>query len=218
MVWPWFPPLYLSPRPPPESVMRDFARGAADAPLAVYPRGCIESGVFPRGWIVNLSEATIGHGRADYMRAVAALGRLECMEIGWLRLCETEGGVFAVWARQIGVLWLMNANRMLPASETVASGVSTRTVGWHCTRKHVLAGEEQLRVQWDHASGAVTFRVLSYSRPRHVCSVVALPLVLVQQRRFARDVQAAMRRAAAASGGATSARRASRLPHVRSAQ
>jgi len=122
------------------------------------------------------------------------------MEHDWLRVCE-ESGMLAVCARQFGVIWLTNANRMLPRTRSDSHGKRTSTVGWQCTQKHVLAGEEQLRVEWDRASGAVTFRVLSYSRPRHPFAVVALPVVLLQQRRFARDATRAME--AAATSGAS---------------
>ena len=63
----------------------------------------------------------------------------------------------------------------------------TCSIQWGCTTSHVLAGEERLRVSWDRRSGDVTFSILSYSRPRHLLSVLTYPVVLLQQRRFARD-------------------------------
>ena len=71
-------------------------------------------------------------------------------------------------------------------------------MSWGTTRRHVLCGEERLTVRWDAASDEVRFEVVSFSRPRHLFSVVAYPYVVGQQRRFARDATARM--AAACAG------------------
>lgn len=188
----WVPPVHLASTPPADARMRAFAKDSFDAPLSVYPMGCIESQSFPKGWFVNTKEVRLGLGRTTFLRGVASLEELKCMHHPWLRVYE-DHGMLIVCARQFGFVWLMNANRMLPR---VRSPTSTM-VGWQCTQKHVLAGEEQLRVMWDRESDAVTFRVLSYSRPRHPLAVLALPVVLLQQRRFASDAARLMQAAAA---------------------
>jgi uncharacterized protein (UPF0548 family) len=191
----WLPPIRISKTPPRDEQLRALAIAAADAPIADFPRGCIQKESFPRGWFVNRREVKVGCGREVFLECAAALDRLECMSHPWLR-CKEADGILVVCARQFGVVWLSNANRMLPRQSSSGPRARASTVGWQCTRKHVLAGEEQLRVQWDRDSGAVTFRVLSCARPRHVLSVVALPVVLLQQRRFARDASRAMQAAA----------------------
>ena len=71
------------------------------------------------------------------------------------------------------------------------------TLRWATSRRHVLVGEERIAVRWDARTDAVTFSVLSFSRPRHLVSAVSYPLVLLQQRRFARDAGRVMVRAGA---------------------
>eukprot|EP00962_Isochrysis_galbana_P034980 scaffold11925_cov101-Isochrysis_galbana.AAC.1 len=191
----WLPPIRVSMTPPLDDWLHAFARAAADAPIANFPQGCIESESYPRGWFVNHREVKVGCGRKVFLECAAALNRLECMNHSWLR-CSEADGVLVVCARQFGVVWLSNVNRMLPRQSSSGPRARACTVGWQCTRKHVLSGEEQLRVRWDRDSGVVTFRVLSYARPRHALSIVGLPVVLLQQRRFARDAARVMQAAA----------------------
>ena len=104
-----------------------------------------------------------------------------------------RGDVLAICSRQFGCAWLLNANRLLERS----SGRREATLRWATSRRHVLVGEERIAVRWDARTDAVTFSVLSFSRPRHLISAVSYPLVLLQQRRFARDAGRVMVRAGA---------------------
>ena len=60
----------------------------------------------------------------------------------------------------------------------------------------MLPGEERLELRWDEQTDEVVFRLLSFSRPRHIFSAVAYPYVLLQQKRFARDAARVLRDAA----------------------
>ena len=195
---------------PPLEQLGAFARSSSDAPLARYPAGRLRSGDLPAGWLVNRSEEQIGSGRAAYESSRRALERLEPMQLEWLRTV-VQDETLAISSRQFGFLWVLCANRLLRNERqkdalfsrigTPSIGLpssprgSSYSIGWGTTRRHVLAGEERLRVRYVVQSERVLFEVLSFSRPRHLLSLLTYPLVVMQQRRFACDATAVMRRA-----------------------
>jgi uncharacterized protein (UPF0548 family) len=162
-----------------------------DATLCSYPGSTQRAALLPRrGWWINRSRESVGHGQAAFARASRALAELEVFEQPWLT-AHRRHHVLSIGSRQFGCLWVMNANFVLhsesnPRSESVTFGTTTR---------HVLAGEERLSLRWDPDSDDVSFEVLSFSRPRHLFSWACYPYVLAQQRRFARDATASMKRA-----------------------
>ena len=214
MVLPWVPPIRVQLTPPAEALLT-FAASCAAVPFSAHPPGRIDSP--PPLWYVNDHEEAIGQGRAEFVRAGDALRRLDCLQLDWLR-ATVQGDVLAICSRQFGVLWLMNANRLLPKAASDASGTDCVAMCWGTSTRHVreparplacllcsgrplpsrsqvLAGEERLSVRWDRDSDTVLFRVRSYSRPRHAFGLLGYPVVRLQQRRFARDAAQAMRRA-----------------------
>ena len=74
---------------------------------------------------------------------------------------------------------------------------SRSSVTWGTTTRHILAGEETVAVSWDQGTGEVLFSIVSFSRPRHMLSLLSYPYVRAQQRRFARDAGRVMVRAGA---------------------
>ena len=187
-------PLYIAARRPLAALDR-FAVSCADAEIAPHPGSLASPPEIPRGWRVNRHEVVIGEGREAYRRARAALQRLDFMRLPWLDV-TVRGDVLAICSRQFGCAWLLNANRLLERS----SGRREATLRWATSRRHVLVGEERIAVRWDARTDAVTFSVLSFSRPRHLISAVSYPLVLLQQRRFARDAGRVMVRAGGSDG------------------
>ena len=186
----WLPPMRLC-APQSQPAADDIRRFAVDASRNAQP--CEYSGSIddvPPLWFVNRSEKTIGHGRDAYLRASAALGDLQCLELDWLTH-RVHDDALAICSRQFGVVWLMNANKFIRSRDV--RGGRRSSVAWATTRRHVLCGEEQLTVRWDEANDDVSFEVLSFSRPRHLFSWVAYPYVVLQQKRFARDATAVMR-------------------------
>ena len=181
---PWFPPIRLFARPS-TADLQAFCEAAQDAQLCTMP-GSVDD--IPPRWLVNHHERIIGHGGTAFARACTALDRLACLELPWLTHCVRDD-VLAVCSRQFGIVWLMNANRIVartPSSRR--GGANERSITWATTRRHVLCGEERLRVHWDKgASDEVRFEVLSFSRPRHVFAWASYPVVVAQQLRFARD-------------------------------
>ena len=126
MVLPWVPPIRVQLTPPSEALLT-FAVACGGAPFSAHPPGLIDSP--PPLWYVNDHEEAIGQGRAEFVRAGDALRRLDCLQLEWLR-ATVQGDVLAICSRQFGVLWLMNANRLLPKAASAASGTDCVAMSW----------------------------------------------------------------------------------------
>ena len=188
---PWFPPIRLRRTAPGSRMLEVEATRAAAERLSRYPcRGSTQHGsTLPSGWAVCRSETVVGRGRAAYQRASDALQRLEFFELPWLTCCPL-GESITICSRQLGGVWLANTNRVLCRTSTP----SRSSVTWGTTTRHILAGEETVAVSWDQGTGEVLFSIVSFSRPRHMLSLLSYPYVRAQQRRFARDAALAMER------------------------
>jgi len=188
----WLLPIRMQLSPPLDA-LRSFAQQARSVELSAHPHGRIESGDLPKGWYVSNVRRVVGHGAAAYEDGRAALRRLDCMQLPWLK-ASVDDSVLAICSRQLWFLWVLNANKFTRRFEEPVSCGACRVcfVSWGTSRMHVLAGEEKLQLEWDQSTDEVIFSILSFSRPRHPLSVMTYPFVLVQQRRFARDAGAAM--------------------------
>jgi uncharacterized protein (UPF0548 family) len=194
------PPLRLSASAPSQREMEVAVAHASSSSLSNYP-GSTSHGIssMPRGlWFVNRRSSPIGRGQKAYRRAVRALLHSECLELDWLT-SRREGNTLVICSRQMGVIWLTLANRVLRREASPCSC----SIAWGTTRRHVLAGEERLRVGWDAETDTVVFEVLSFSRPRHVLGWIGYPYVVAQQMRFAKDATAKMVQLAGEDGVGT---------------
>ena len=133
MVLPWVPPIRVQLTPPAEALLT-FAASCSAVPFSAHPPGRIDSP--PPLWYVNDHEEAIGQGRAEFVRAGDALRRLDCLQLDWLR-ATVQGDVLAICSRQFGVLWLMNANRLLPKAASDASGTDCVAMCWGTSTRHV---------------------------------------------------------------------------------
>lgn len=149
---PWIPPIRVQLAPPSEALLA-FAVACAVAPFSAHPPGLIDAP--PPLWYVNDHEETIGQGRAEFVRAGDALQRLDCLQLDWLR-ATVQGDVLAICSRQFGMLWLMNANRLLPKA---ASGSYCVAMSWGTTARHV---RESHTPHARHSCGSAD-RALSHS-------------------------------------------------------
>lgn len=191
---PWVPPMRIG-RPTSQAIKMDLI--CAKDRLVTSFCGCTAQGSeLPHGWYINRSDRVIGRGRAAYERAAIALQHLDFFEHVWLT-CQLSGDaqLLAVCSRQLGFLWLTNVNYVLQR----VTDQCRSSITWGTTQHHVLAGEETISVSYDTDSNLVRFSILSFSRPRHLFSIVAYPYVLAQQRRFVHDATTVMERIA--SGG-----------------
>mmetsp|Transcript_41894 Transcript_41894/g.164216 ORF Transcript_41894/g.164216 Transcript_41894/m.164216 type:complete len:130 (-) Transcript_41894:953-1342(-) len=80
--------------------------------------------------------------------------------------------------------WLLMASKLLFVEEK-RDRVS---IGWGTADRHFLQGEEVVSVEWDKpGSGDVTMQITSFSKPRGLLAWVAMPYVVLMQRKFVRD-------------------------------
>lgn len=117
----WTPPLRVRGDAP-LAALRSFAADCGGCPLSRYPRDRLcgvsaHKAVLPAGWHINSHECVIGTGREAFERARLALKRFDCLQLGWLS-ATTAGDTLAICSRQLGCVWLMNANRLLMSSDT----------------------------------------------------------------------------------------------------
>ena len=166
MVLPWVPPIRVQLTPPSEALLT-FAVACGGAPFSAHPPGLIDSP--PPLWYVNDHEEAIGQGRAEFVRAGDALRRLDCLQLEWLR-ATVQGDVLAICSRQFGVLWLMNANRLLPKAASAASGTDCVAMSWGTTARHVRAPRDP------HARSHTLTHPRALTRPAFLRSGRACPL------------------------------------------
>jgi uncharacterized protein (UPF0548 family) len=60
---------------------------------------------------------------------------------------------------------------------------------------HAVSGEERFLVEWDRESCNVYYDILAFSRPQHILARLGYPWVRRVQKRFGRDLVAAMLKA-----------------------
>lgn len=106
--------MFLARRPSLETIAR-FLRESQDLPLSYGPIGIVKAETARR----DLDEATfaIGHGKADFERARAALIAWKQFDIGWIETFPRHaavavGTVVAVLIRHLG-FWSLNGCRVL---------------------------------------------------------------------------------------------------------
>eukprot|EP00965_Chrysotila_dentata_P262750 6214661-Pleurochrysis_carterae.AAC.4 len=210
----WLLPIRMQLSPPLDA-LRSFAQQARSVELSAHPHGRIESGDLPKGWYVSNVRRVVGHGAAAYEDGRAALRRLDCMQLPWLK-ASVDDSVLAICSRQ---LWCARAPRFVSLQcsrhaqylpdgrhpngrghvlqftrrfeEPVSCGACRVCfVSWGTSRMHVLAGEEKLQLEWDQSTDEVIFSILSFSRPRHPLSVMTYPFVLALPWRSSVDYSA----------------------------
>ena len=116
----------------------------------------------------------------------------------------------AVVARSMG-LWWANAARIVYVVDDRTSSPNSVTMrfgfAYGTLPGHVEMGEELFLVEWNRVSDAVTYRILAFSRPRHLLARLGQPLVRRLQQRFREDSAAAMLRWVGNHGLASTASR-----------
>ncbi|NEP19849.1 MAG: DUF1990 domain-containing protein [Leptolyngbya sp. SIO4C1] len=102
----------------------------------------------------------------------------------------SAGILVAIVVRRVG-LWWVNLNRVVyTIDEPHRFGFAYGTLGLHA-----LSGEELFLVERSPQSGEVTYRILAFSRPRHLLTRLGYPLTRAAQRRFGVDSSQAMQSA-----------------------
>lgn len=151
------------------------------------------------GWEVDFNRVELGVGEAVFEAACAALRRWAMFDLGWVEAWTPEvplreGEVVGIVARVLGI-WALSFAEIRYVVDEERAGVRWFGFGYGTLPDHVECGEERFRVGWDRASGQVVYELLAFSRPQHPLARLVKPYVRRQQRRFAEDSKAAMRRA-----------------------
>ena len=187
--------MFLIRRPSPRSIAQ-FLEGSRDLPLTYDPVGLARSDN-ATGYDVDDTVAVIGHGRADFDRARAALSAWTHFDLGWVhvfpRHASTAPGTnVAVLIRHLG-FWSLNGARVVYQLDErdTRFGFAYGTLP-----NHAEVGEEIFEVALDETSGEVTYRLRAASHPRVALARLGYPIARALQARFRRDSARAMRRAA----------------------
>jgi uncharacterized protein (UPF0548 family) len=190
--------MFLARRPSAEGIGR-FLRASRDLPLSYSPIGIVSNGARRR----NVHQATevIGHGRADFERARAALMAWQQFDIGWVETFPRDapvavGTVVAVLIRHLG-FWSLNGCRVLYTVGGVED-VNRWGFAYGALTNHSEAGEELFEVFIDPRTDEVMYRIRATSWPQATLAFVGHPFVRVLQARFRRHSAAAMKRATGA--------------------
>ena len=176
-----------------------FLAAQAGEPLSYREVGCTRPGAAaPAGYRRDHHRVAIGSGDACFRAAEAALGSWTPFAQPWVRLVpsgapQVPGTTVAVVVSHLG-FHSLNACRVLFRHDEdgplVRRGFSYGTLPAHAER-----GEERFLVEWDRATGEVSFDLLAYSRAAHPLARLGGPIARSFQLRFGRGAKEAMRRA-----------------------
>lgn len=180
-------------RPAPSQIDSRIAAASALPPvcpaLLTLNEGLL-SKPLPLGFAHDLARITIGVGEKAFNRAHQAFIRWAIFDLGWVRVANptariAPGQLVAVEARTAR-LWTLNVSRI---AETI--NISTRFgFLYETTRAHVEEGQERFLIEFDPASGKVTYLIEAVSRPRHLLARLGWRFTRAMQHRFVRDSQA----------------------------
>ena len=195
--------MLLLRRPSPEFVRSHLAAQAA-LPHSYPEQGATRDAVegrpaVPARYAVDHNRVRLGHGRATFERARAALARWEMFALPWVELCWPDAPIAV--GTTVGILaggrgWTLNACRIvytLDESERFGFGYGTLP-------DHVEIGEERFLVERRAEDDSVWYELLAFSRPGHWLAKLANPYVRSVQHAFARGSLRAMARASAEPG------------------
>ena len=186
---------------PSQTAISAFLERARTLPLSYGPIGIARARAVP-GFDVDETAAIVGHGDADYERAVSALVAWKHMTLGWMQLYPSQpsieiGTVVAVLVRHWG-LWSLNGSRVVYGVEETTGVYSSFGFAYGTLTDHAERGEEIFQVKLDRQTGDVMYTVRAASQPRALAAKIAGNSVRSLQERFRRESCEALRRAIAA--------------------
>jgi len=160
---------------------------AAAPPLLTLNAGLTQSQRLPFAFSHDLSRSKIGQGEAAFSAARQAFELWTMFDLGWVCVANPHapiapGQLVAVEAHTLG-LWTLNLSRILEVVDTPTRfGFLYST-----TSAHVEEGEERFVLEFNEATGEVSYLLEAVSRPRSPLARVGLPFTRHYQHRFARD-------------------------------
>ena len=172
-------------REPAEADVAAFISSQRDLEFT-YPHAGATNTTPPAGFTLDHNRIQLGHGKATYERAVAALKKWQHFELDWVTIVPRgvvieAGAIVAVKARAFGT-WSLNACRIVYViDEPRRFGFAYGTLPGH-----VECGEERFLIEW-LPNDSVWYDILAFSQPRHPLVKLSRPLARRLQKQFARD-------------------------------
>ncbi len=160
-----------------------------------YPEVGATHGTLPSGYKVLQSTAQMGKGSDKFERACQALREWKMFDTPnvWLHWPTTpivDGNIVAVLIKHFG-FWSLNFCRIVYVIDE--DGPQRRFgFAYGTLREHAERGEERFMIEWDRATDAVTYDILSFSRPGNWKTRIAIPLARRLQNQFVTNSFAAM--------------------------
>ena len=192
--------MFLVRRPSPERIDR-FLRESQVLPVSYSPTGIVTGNTLR----TDLDEAAvvIGHGKAAFERARAALTAWKQFDIGWVETFPpaaplVPGTVVAVQIRHFG-FWSLNGCRVLYSVGGV-NDVDRFGFAYGTLTNHAESGEELFEVCIDPQTDEVIYRIRAISWPQATLARVGQPIARVLKKRFRDQSADAMTRATRANG------------------
>ena len=184
-------------RPPSTAAIESFLARQKRSELSYRDVGATARNP-PERYVIDRTVRRLGSGDATFDVAVAALKNWKQFDLGWVQIVAPRGRVVAgddvaVVAHVLG-LWWLNGCRIVYVEDDATAHVRRFAFAYGTLADHVGEGEERFCVEMDEA-GDVTFQVSAFSRPRHLLSRLADPLMRAHQKKFGREAADAMERA-----------------------
>ena len=174
-----------------------------------YPLVGATAGWPPPGFDIDRNRIRLGAGPNSsvlFDRACEALRQWRMFDLGWVEAIPGDtpiepGATVAILMKIHGLYWLNSARIVY----TIDEDGPMRRFGfaYGTLPGHAEAGEERFMIEWNRASGEVSYQLFAFSRPRHPLARLGYPLARMLQRRFVRDSQQRMRSAVARKGAQT---------------
>jgi uncharacterized protein (UPF0548 family) len=184
-------------RKPSDDKVRDFLERQKSEPFTYVEVGFSRDGS-PKGYELDHNRVLLGEGQAVFEAACAALRRWEMFPAPWTKIHPAEspiqeGMVVALRIRLYGLWWLIPCRIVYVLDESQPC----RRFGfaYGTLPAHVECGEERFSIEW-LADNTVWYDLRAFSRPRYWPARLAYPLTRSVQKRFIRESQGAMRKAA----------------------
>ncbi|HEY2859767.1 MAG TPA: DUF1990 domain-containing protein, partial [Terracidiphilus sp.] len=121
----------------------------------------------PSGFAHDYSRSVIGQGEVVFGAARDAFRRWAQFDLGWVHVANPTAGIavgqiVAIQAHT-ATLWSLNFSRVTETVDTPARfGFLYAT-----THRHIEEGQERFLIEYDSASGEVSYTLEAVSRPRH---------------------------------------------------
>jgi uncharacterized protein (UPF0548 family) len=169
-------------RRPGDARLQQILAEQHDAPLTYTEIGASLTADLPAGYHHDAHTETVGHGDADYARAVLGLRAWEAHRAAGATIfpagAPIETGVDVVLVLRAAVVHVVAACRIVAVVDEAARfGFAYGTLGIHPE-----CGEEAFVVEQTPA-GDVVFRVTAFSRPRDLLARLGAPVASLVQRR-----------------------------------